>query len=176
MIAMAGNTKVREDDARGGGNAIKPAHGGAIGQEPHVPTETTRGQVETMAGLGMTQADIGKVLKVSPDTLQRHYADELAAGKAVKGAAYRQRLHDMVMGTNAPAGASPDAILRASVPSLFFALKTQFGFRERERADPIPDGPTTNESPAAKVRERLRSLTERNTPAPAPEAGGDGEQ
>jgi hypothetical protein len=159
---MASNTKVRDDDARG-----SPA--GAFGQPAHEPTEETRHQVETMVGLGMTRVEIGKVLRISDDTVTRHYQAEIERGKAVKGMEYRQRLHDMVTGKNAPEGASADAILRASVPALFFALKTQFGFRERERGDAAPDGPAAHEHPAETVRNRLRALAER-----AGEAG-DGE-
>lgn len=156
---MASNTKVREDDARG----TPPGH---FGQPPHEPTPETRHQVETMAGLGMVQTDIGRVLRVSPDTLQRHYREELDRGKVLAGMSLRQRAFQIAMGQNLPQGLDPAAAHRASVPMTMFLLKTQHGFKEtsrHEHAD-AAGGPQEAGNPAATVRERLRSIRERAEP------------
>ncbi len=180
---MANNTKVRDDDRRGAkpGNPTMPQeHGGAIGQQPHEPTEELRHQVETMVGLGMVQADIGKVLRVSTDTLVRHYRDELDRGKLLAGMNLRQRAYDMAMGKKLlnPDGTVNDkltdvqraAVERASVPMTIFLLKTQHGFKETSRHElaNTNDGPQTAENPADAVRARLRAITEKAEPVEPP--------
>jgi hypothetical protein len=46
----------------------------------HEPNETERRQVEAMAGFGVPEADIAKVLSIAPKTLRKHYRAELDTG------------------------------------------------------------------------------------------------
>ena len=43
----------------------------------HEPNEIERRQVEAMAGFGVPEADIAKVLNIAPKTLRKHYRAEL---------------------------------------------------------------------------------------------------
>lgn len=52
------------------------------GRPAHKPTEKTRQQVETMAGLGLKAEDIAKVIGVSRATLFNHYPEEIRLGAA----------------------------------------------------------------------------------------------
>ena len=51
-------------------------------QEPHEPTEQTRAQAESAAGLGLPHDQIGALIGISDKTLRKYYATELAVGKA----------------------------------------------------------------------------------------------
>ena len=46
----------------------------------HTPTERTRCLVETMTGYGASQPQIAAALNISPQTLGRHYREELTLG------------------------------------------------------------------------------------------------
>lgn len=50
---------------------------GTFGNPPHVPTDQQREFVRAAAGCGMPHESIGKHLKLSADTLTRHYSEEL---------------------------------------------------------------------------------------------------
>ncbi len=50
---------------------------GPGGRPNHLPCEVTRKTVESMAAVGITQADIAKVVGVSEVTLRKHYREEL---------------------------------------------------------------------------------------------------
>ena len=45
----------------------------------YVPAANYRGQVEAMAGYGVPEGDIAKVLDINPETLRPHYRRELEA-------------------------------------------------------------------------------------------------
>jgi len=51
-----------------------------MGRRAHKPDDTTRRQVEAMAGYGVPEKDIACVLDIDPKTLRRHYRRELAKG------------------------------------------------------------------------------------------------
>ena len=77
-----GGLKVRADDARGtpkGVGQIKPAHGGQIGNPPHVVTEEMRIQVRTLAKV-VTKRMAAVQLKISEKTIDRHYKTEWEEG------------------------------------------------------------------------------------------------
>lgn len=50
------------------------------GRPAHAPTPATRRQVAVAAGGGMRHLDIAIALGISRETLEKHYADELAGG------------------------------------------------------------------------------------------------
>lgn len=93
-----------------------------MGRGPHIKySEEFAGKVEHLAALGMTQEDVGHILGVSSDTLQRHYSEAWGKGKAVAKAKVANKLFEKAM-----AGDSA---------SIFFWLKTQAGWREVQRVD-----------------------------------------
>lgn len=48
----------------------------------HIPTDATRAQAESAAGLGLPHDQIGALLGISDVTLRKYYKIELAVGKA----------------------------------------------------------------------------------------------
>lgn len=55
------------------------AHGG---QNKHQPTDESRRYVRAMAGYGLREVDIARILEISRPTLEKHYEDELQDGRA----------------------------------------------------------------------------------------------
>jgi hypothetical protein len=53
------------------------------GQQPHVPTESTRGMVEMMTAAGLNQEHIASVLRITVKTLLKYYREEIDRGWAV---------------------------------------------------------------------------------------------
>src|ERR1700735_3427935 len=47
------------------------------GRPPHEPTDELRAKVKQVAGIGASNVDIARYLRVSIDTLSKYYADEL---------------------------------------------------------------------------------------------------
>lgn len=73
------------------------ARKGNFGNTPYEPTEEARKQVQTMAGLGVSNQDIATILDISNDTLTRHYKRELdtaaiAVNARVAQAAYHKAM------------------------------------------------------------------------------------
>lgn len=52
-----------------------------MGRPPHQPTARSREQVEVLVAIGNTVEEIGLVMGIHGDTLQLHYAEELATGR-----------------------------------------------------------------------------------------------
>jgi hypothetical protein len=91
-------------------------------QQPHIRTEEIARQVETMTGLGITQNDMGHILQLSPDTLARHYRDELDRGMSKAKMTLLNRAYQMAMGQAVPEGVSKDAAYRISSDKVDFLL------------------------------------------------------
>jgi hypothetical protein len=104
------------------------------GAPPHEPTEQSRKQAETMAGLGMSHDKIALVMRLSPMTLRKHYAEELARGRALASMTVTNSLM-----TN---------IKKGNVPSIIFYLKT------RERWSEANGAPSDGGDGTADKRER----------------------
>lgn len=95
--ARHSHPKVREDDARG----AAPGH---KGQQPFVPTEEQRQKVRTLAKTMKAEqpaarAWIASQLGISPSTLDRHFKDDLTAGRAEVVASLGATLIGVAMGT-----------------------------------------------------------------------------
>lgn len=95
-------------------DARRPPH---AGRPAHAPTVTTRREAQLLSGLGATSVEIAAVLGVSPRTLGRYYAAEVAAGLpfaklAVTRSLYRQAVEGHVV-------------------ACIFWLKSRAGWRER---------------------------------------------
>ena len=48
----------------------------------HIPDDKSRSQVESASGLGLPHEQIAALIGISDKTLRKHYATELAVGKA----------------------------------------------------------------------------------------------
>jgi hypothetical protein len=90
-----------------------------MARRSHQPDQFHRRQVEAMAGYGVAETDIARVVGIDPKTLRRHYRDELDTGHikaAAKVAAslFRKATSD-----------GPQ-----SVTAAIFWLKTRVGWKE----------------------------------------------
>jgi len=74
-----------------------------MSQKPHEPTEKDRLAVETMAGHGITEIDIARVIGVSVSTLRRRYLEELETAHIKANSKVAQSLFDKAMGTGSGA-------------------------------------------------------------------------
>ena len=115
------------------------------GRPPHVPTDRDRRQVEVMTGLGLTQEQIGKILGVSEDTLQRHYADEITNGVAKANVQVAQNLFNIA--TSRDSGAVAAAI---------FWMKTRGKWRETNHLVHSGD----DKEPPIKIDANLKGLSD----------------
>ena len=69
----------------------------------HEPTDVTRMQVKTLAAVGMQQEHIATKLKISVDTLYKHYKEELALGTADANADIAKTLYQQAKSGNTAA-------------------------------------------------------------------------
>ena len=90
-----------------------------MGRRAHKPDPSSRRQVEAMAGYGVPEADIARVLGVDPKTLRRHYRDELDTGHIKATAKVAENLYRKAT-TDGP----------QSVTAAIFWLKTRAGWKE----------------------------------------------
>ena len=74
-----------------------------------------------MSGLGIRDADIANVLCVTPPTLRKHYAAELARGHAEATAKVAQSLFNMATNPDKP-----------NVAAAIFWMKCRAGWREQD--------------------------------------------
>lgn len=95
-----------------------------VGRPSHEPTSQLREQVKTMAGLGVPDYDIAKVVGVSPPTLRKHYAEELDVGHVVANAKVAQTLFKTATDPTNP---------KSAVAAMFW-LKCRAGWREQDPA------------------------------------------
>jgi predicted transcriptional regulator len=81
-------------------------------------TDEQRKQVQTLAGYGLNHEQIARMLGITRQTLAKHCKEELAKGKDV---AYTTAVNALF-----------DNIKRRKEASIFFYLKTQHCWRERQ--------------------------------------------
>jgi hypothetical protein len=100
------------------GKATRPGRGGGrIGNPPFVATDDQRASVEQLAAVGTPHWLIAEELRISEDTLTRHFGPELERG---------------LMRINARIGSQvAKAALEGDKASRFFWLKTRGGWKER---------------------------------------------
>src|SRR5664279_243035 len=63
-----------------------------MGRKAHRPDPTSRRQVEAMAGYGVPELAIARVIAVDPKTLRKHYREELDTGQIEAIAKVAERL------------------------------------------------------------------------------------
>lgn len=102
------------------------------GRPPFQPTDEHRHQVHTLAGLGLRQDEIALLIlsqetgrPIDPKTLRRHFAHELAAGKAQANATVARALYQ--------SATTPGAAQQ--VTAQIWWTKTQMGWKERVVAE-----------------------------------------
>ena len=104
---------------------VKPAASGVIktdrrgGQPPHVPNDDTRATVLNLSRAGIPVERIANVMKLSSDTIARHYKYELDTAK------------DAAIG--AVSGTLFAKALSGDVTSMIFFLKTKGGWSETSK-------------------------------------------
>jgi len=90
-----------------------------MGRRAHKPDAFRRRQVEAMAGYGVPEVDISRVVGIDPKTLRKHYRDELDTG-SIKATAKVAEFLFRKATTEGP----------QSVTAAIFWLKTRGGWRE----------------------------------------------
>ena len=89
------------------------------GFKAHEPTEIGRKSVEEMAGFGIPQDNIARVIGISPDTLRKHYRDELDLGHVKANTRVAQNLFSIATGDG-----------RQAVTAAIFWLRVRAGWSE----------------------------------------------
>lgn len=106
------------------------------GQAPYIPSDHTREQIARMQEIGLTHDQMGAILGVSADTLERHYKAELAQGHSRMTYNVANNLYRMATGTD-----------KGSVAAAIFWMKTKGRWRETNRLEHTgPDGGPIEES------------------------------
>jgi hypothetical protein len=96
-----------------------------MARKAFVVTDAMRGQVRSLAGVGVRQEDIATIIGCDPKTLRKHFRDELDRGMAEANAEI--------------AGCLFDAAKKGNVAAQIFWLKTRAHWRENRAPEhPIP--------------------------------------
>lgn len=84
-------------------------------------TEEQRKQVQTLAGYGLSQDQIADVIGMDRNTLAKHFQDDIKTGRSV---AYAQATNALFSN-----------IKKGKEASIFFYLKTQWGWKETQKTE-----------------------------------------
>lgn len=144
MGSMSDELTPREDrrGATATGSRVGTEYEGHRGNLPHIATDENRRLVEKLAGLQISQAEVALVLDVSPDTIQRHYPEEFARGKAMKGIKLREHAYDLAFGVLIDPDDPAKGYKAAFPPSekmTQFMLERQFGMVAQNRTEHVGD-------------------------------------
>lgn len=74
------------------------------GRPSHKPDDASRRSVQAMAGYGILEIDIAKVVGIDPKTLRKHYRDELDTGHIRANARVAESLYQQAINGNVTAG------------------------------------------------------------------------
>jgi hypothetical protein len=97
-----------------------------MGRRAHRPDAFHRRQVEAMAGYGVPEADISRVVGIDPKTLRKHYREELDTGHIKATAKVAESLFRKATGDGSQ-----------SVTAAIFWLKTRGGWRETPQSHEV---------------------------------------
>jgi hypothetical protein len=111
------------------------------GRPSYVPTERDRAQVKTMAAMGITEIDIGKVIGVSAPTLRKYFAVDLDTGHIEANAKVAQSLFRQATNPEKP-----------NVTAAIFWLKARAGWRDGSRGYDDEDTPGKKAQAQAEAR------------------------
>lgn len=96
----------------------------------HRPTEDSRRLVEELAGLGIPQPHIARLVGIGcHKTLSKHYADELEMGKAKANATVARRLFQIIT----------EGEGREALTATIFWMKTQCRWSEKHDVEQNSD-------------------------------------
>ena len=115
------------------------------GNQPFVPTDKDRQQVERMTGFGLTQEQICKIMGISENTLRKYFADELENGVSRINSAVAQNLFSIA--TSKEPG---------SVAAAIFWMKTRGKWRETNHHVHSGD----DKEPPIKIDANLKGLSD----------------
>jgi hypothetical protein len=90
-----------------------------MGRPSHKPDPALRRQVEAMAGYGVAEADIARVIEIDAKTLRKHYRNELDLGHVKANAKVAENLFRKATGDGPQ-----------SVTAAIFWLKTRARWKE----------------------------------------------
>ena len=119
-----------------------------MGRPAHQPEPGTRRQVEAMAGYGVPEADIGRVLGIDAKTLRKHYREELDNGHVKANVKVAENLYRKATGEG-----------REAVTAAIFWLKTRARWKETLVSEVTHDV-------ADPVRELMDRISEQGPPHP----------
>src|SRR5664279_6368859 len=97
-----------------------------MGRKAHRPDPTNRRQVEAMAGYGVPELAIARVIAIDPKTLRKHYREELDTGQIKATAKVAESLFRKATSDGSQ-----------SVTAAIFWLKTRGGWRETPQSHQI---------------------------------------
>jgi hypothetical protein len=97
-----------------------------MGRRAHQPDAFHRRQVEAMAGYGVPEHAIARVVGIDPKTLRRHYREELDTGQYKATAKVAESLFRKATGDGSQ-----------SVTAAIFWLKTRGGWRETPQSHEV---------------------------------------
>jgi hypothetical protein len=97
-----------------------------MARKRHEPDLFHRRQVEAMAGYGVPEADIARVVGIDPKTLRKHYREELDTGQIKATAKVAESLFRKATGDGSQ-----------SVTAAIFWLKTRGGWRETPQSHQV---------------------------------------
>ena len=92
-----------------------------MARKAHAPTDESRKQVETMAGLLLPHDDIAAILGISDETLRKHYRAALGVGRAKGNLTITDRLHKKAKDGN--------------IAALIFLAKVRMGWSEKIKVE-----------------------------------------
>lgn len=95
-----------------------------MGRKPHERDEKTAQQIKSLAGMGVPDFDIAKVVKMSGPTMRKYYMAELETGHIEANAKVAQSLFKQATNGEKP-----------NVAAAIFWLKCRAGWREDQGED-----------------------------------------
>jgi len=123
------------------------------GRPSHVVTQEKRDRVLEFSGMGLTNAQVAKLMDISQDTLERKYKEELSTAALHKNVNVARNLYNMA--TN------PEH--KSSAQSAMFWMKTRAGWRETNRLEVAnPDGSNLQLGQRDTIDSRLLTVEQRD--------------
>lgn len=119
---------------------------------PHEPSKESRLLVETLTGFGIIQTEIADILDIHPETLRKHYREQLALGAHRANAAVVNNLFQMATD---PRGGS------AAVNAAIWWTKSRMNWSETRKEAISADIRTVNANVRDMTDEQLLEIINR---------------
>ena len=124
-----------------------------MGRPAHQPMPALSRQVEAMAGYGVPEADIGRVLGIDPKTLRKHHRGELDNGHVKANVKVAENLYRKATGEG-----------REAVTAAIFWLKTRARWKETMVNEVTHDVADPIKSMMDRISEQGRRIQDRGGP------------